>query len=123
SDLRHRPRRGSRDRFLHARHLVLDRLPLVVVVISDTRWHIRLVAQRISLVADARACLFYFRADVARVFAHSTSSFTVSMVCSGSGEPASSTRSLPCLASTYAAPARTPPTISADSHSTRTYHS
>ena len=89
----------SRDCVLDPADLVLHGLLLVVDVVTHARGDVRLVAQRVDLVADAGAGLFYFRADVARALAHSRSSFTVSMVCSGIGEPALPTCCLPRMTS------------------------
>src|SRR4051812_7258752 len=109
----------TRDRVFGAGQLRLDRFLLVVDVVLCPRADVGLVAERVDLVADPLPCLRYFRADDARVFAHSTSSFTVSMVCSGTGLPASATRSFPCFTSTYAIAASTAPTISAAAQSGR----
>ena len=76
-----------------------DRADERVLLLGDGFFHpaldVGLVADRLDGVAHAGAGLLYLFADVVGCFAHCTSSFTVSIVCRGAGEPTSSTFSLP----------------------------
>ena len=51
--------------------------------------HVGLVAERLDGVTHPLACLLYVLPDLARVLAHSMSSFTLSLACSGTGGTAS----------------------------------
>src|SRR4051794_14152707 len=103
-----RLRRALGDR---AGDLVLDAAHLVL----RPALHVGLVAQRVDGVTHLRAGLLYLCADPVRVFAHCTSSFTVSTVCSGTGGAAAWTRFLPCWARIPAIATSTTPTIRAAS--------
>src|SRR4051794_19644188 len=76
---------------------------------------VRLLGEGRDGVAQLLARLLYVLADRARVFAHSTSSFTLSVASSGTGGVACCTRLRPCSASTPAPANRTEATISAAS--------
>src|SRR4051794_19213110 len=76
---------------------------------------VRLVADRVHGVAHLGAGLLYARADGFWLLAHSTSSFTVSTVCSGTGGVAARMRLRPARPSPAATAAITTVTISAAS--------
>src|SRR6185312_1762160 len=93
-----------RDRVLGAGHLRLEVVHLLVHRILGSGLDVRLVGERVDGVAHALAGVLYLCADCARVFAHSTSSFTVSTVCSGTGGVAAWMRSRPLRPRTAATP-------------------
>src|SRR3954451_24383764 len=70
---------------LRAGHLRFEAVHLLVHRILGSGLDIGLVRERVDGVAHPLAGFLYLCADCARVFAHSTSSFTVSKVCSGTG--------------------------------------
>src|SRR5215217_426555 len=96
-----------------ASDLGLRRLELLARPCLD----IGLVTERLDRVAHAGAGILYLLADFARVLAHSTSSFTDSWVCSGTGGVACCTLVLPVNASTPDRASQMTVTISAASHS------
>src|SRR6185436_17967948 len=78
-------RRRVADGVLRAGHLRLEAVHLLAHRILGSGLDVRLVGERVDGVAHALAGVLYLGADCARVFAHSTSSLTVSTVCSGTG--------------------------------------
>src|SRR4051794_6387622 len=83
------------DGVLRAGHLRLEAVHLLVHRFLGSGLDVGLVRERVDGVAHALAGVLYLCADRARVFAHSTSSFTVSTVCSGTGGVAAWMRSRP----------------------------
>src|SRR5215204_541908 len=83
-------------------HLGLHILHLVAHRFLGPRGHIGLVANRLNGLAHLGPGLGYVLSDRIWVLAHSTSSFTVSMVCSGTGGPAAFILAWPCLTRTNA---------------------
>src|SRR5215210_2569901 len=106
-------RRGAGDGILRARQRGLHALDLVRYGLACTPRYVGLVAKRLRRVAHAGARRLYVIPDLARVFAHCTSSLTLSSVCSGATGAASLTFCLPRSASTPAMAAYTPATIRA----------
>src|SRR5690606_19318785 len=80
------------DRVLHGVDLPLD-------VLLGALLDVGLVSERVDGLPHLLPGLLYLVADPARVLAHRASSFTVSMVCSGTGGPAFWKRSRPVMAS------------------------
>src|SRR4029450_7350976 len=80
----------------------LDVLHLLAHRILGPRGHVGLVADGLDGLAHLGPGLLYVLSDRIWVLAHSTSSFTVSMVCSGTGGPAAFSLAWPCLPSTKA---------------------
>src|SRR5215218_2014036 len=85
-----------------ARHRRLDVLHLVAHRFLGSGGHIGLVANGLDGLAHLGSGLLYVFSDRIWVLAHSTSSFTVSMVCSGTGGVAALSLAWPCLTSTKA---------------------
>src|SRR5512133_1361910 len=83
-------------------HLRLHVLHLVAHCVLGPRGHVGLVADRLDGLAHLGPGLGYVLSDRIWVLAHSTSSFTVSMVCSGTGGPAAFILAWPCLTRTKA---------------------
>src|SRR5215218_106574 len=78
-----------------ARHRRLDVLHLVAHRFLGSGGHIGLVANGLDGLAHLGSGLLYVFSDRIWVLAHSTSSFTVSMVCSGTGGVACASLALP----------------------------
>src|ERR671911_1485457 len=102
------PGGGPAHRRLHALHLVTHRF-------LGPRGHIGLVANCLHGLAHLGSGLLYVLSDRIWVLAHSTSSFTVSIVCSGTGGVARLILAWPCLTSTKAMIPYTTATIRAAS--------
>src|SRR5215210_3557273 len=98
-------------------HLLLRGADLVGNRVLRPRLDVGLVAERLDRVAHPGAGLLYVLPDRARVFAHSTSSFVLSMACSGTGGPAFWILPLPVSASAAATAPYTTATSSAASQS------
>src|SRR4030095_14513748 len=102
------PGGGVAHRRLHALHLVAHRF-------LGPRGHFGLVADGLDGLAHLGPGLLYVLSDLIWVLAHSTSSFTVSMVCSGTGGVARLILAWPCLTRTKAMIPYTTATITAAS--------
>src|SRR5215211_426768 len=83
-------------------HLRLHVLHLVAHCVLGSGGHVGLVADGLDGLAHLGPGLLYVLSDRIWVLAHSTSSFTVSMVCSGTGGPAAFIFAWPCLTRTKA---------------------
>ena len=88
-----------------AAHLAAEAIRLLGHRIAYPRRDVRLVRERINSVTHLLARVLYLASDLARVLAHCTSSFTLSIVCSGAGGIASSTWRFPASATPVAIPA------------------
>src|SRR4029450_7722398 len=96
-------------------HLGLDALHLVAHRFLGPRGHVGLVADGLDGLAHLGPGLLYVLSDLIWVLAHSTSSFTVSMVCSGTRGVACLIFAWPCLTRTKAMIPYTTATIRAAS--------
>src|SRR5215204_1717101 len=85
-----------------ALHLLLEPVALIGDRLLDAARNVGLVGQLVHGVAHPVSRVLYLFTDSGCLFAHSTSSFKVSIVCSGCGGVASSTLCLPWRASTPA---------------------
>src|SRR5215207_604189 len=96
-------------------YLRLHVLHLVAHCVLGSGGDVGLVADGLDGLAHLGPGLGYVLSDRIWVLAHSTSSFTVSMVCSGTGGPAAFSFAWPCLTSTKATIPYTTATIRAAS--------
>src|SRR4029450_9746356 len=96
-------------------HLVDQPVALLGHGLLHAAGHVRLVGQLVHGATHAIPRLLYLLTDSGCLFTHSTSSFSVSTVCSGCGGAASSTFCLPWRASTAAIAPQSAVTISAAS--------
>src|SRR4029450_10973176 len=83
-------------------YLRLHVLHLVAHCVLGPGGHVGLIADRLDGLAHLGPGLLYVLSDRIWVLAHSTSSFTVSMVCSGTGGVARLILAWPCLTRTKA---------------------
>jgi hypothetical protein len=60
-------------------------IPLLPHGIADAGWDVHLVTERVGRLTHALTRLLYLVSDLVRFWSHSTSSFKVSWVCSGTG--------------------------------------